>query len=189
VTGAHHSPQGPRSATIVLLGIAVVAVGAACTPAPAPVIVDPTMESLVVQQAAQATLIQSHSEFLSYLATRIPPRREAPTGELVPTPFVTGRVLIEDGRCCIGATAGTTIEVAVAFEGASPLSSVTEMRVRAGARPFDEEEMADAPWEPYHSKASYAFSVPLNWVGFYVTANSRDNFRTLSAVVHDDISG
>jgi hypothetical protein len=188
VTNARHSPRDPPFVTIALLGIAVVAVCAACTPAPVPPMVDPTLESLIGQQAAQATLIQSQSEFLSYLATRMPPRREPPTPALIPTPFVTGVVSIEDGRCCIGATAGTTIQVTVAFEATSPLGPVTEMRVRAGARPFDEADMADAAWEPFRSKASYSFFVPLNWIGFYVTAQFRDELHNLSAVVHDDIS-
>ena len=35
-------------------------------------------------------------------------------------------------------------------------------------------EMADAPWEPFRSEDLYLFTVPLNWVGFYVTAQFRD---------------
>jgi len=30
--------------------------------------------------------------------------------------------------------------------------------------------------------------VPLNWVGFYVTAQFRDQLHNLSAVVQDDVS-
>jgi hypothetical protein len=181
---ARRSPR-PRLLTAILLGAAV---SAACTSAPVTPAADPTLESLIAQQAAQATLIQSQSEFLSYLATRIPPRPEPATPAPLPTPFVTGQVLIEDGRCCVGAVAGTTIQVAAGFEAHSPLAPVTEMRVRAGARPFDEAEMADATWEPFRAEDLYLFTVPLNWVGFYVTAQFRDQAQNVSAVVYDDIS-
>ena len=185
---AREGPLGSRAPAIRLRIVAAALACGACVPATAIPTADPTLASLLAEQAAQATLIQAQGTLISYLATRIPPERIVPTGVAIPTPFVTGAVSIEGGRCCIGATAGTTIEVEVDFEATSPLSPVTEMRVRAGARPFDEAEMEEAPWEPYRYKASYSFSVPLNWVGFYVTAQFRDQLHNLSAVVQDDVS-
>jgi hypothetical protein len=176
-----------RSGFWLRLG-ALTAFCAACVRAPAAPTVDPTIEALVAGQAAQATLIQAQGTFISYLATIVPRASPVPSRVPVPTPFVSGAVSIEDGRCCLGATAGTPIQIAVAFEAASPLAPVTEMRVRAGGRSFDETEMADVPWEPFRSQATYPFVVPLNWVGFYVTAQFRDALQNPSAVVHDDLS-
>jgi hypothetical protein len=149
---------------------------------------DPTVEALISEQAALRTQVHSQGEFLSYLATRIPPIRASPTAVPRPTPFVTGSVVIEEGRCCVGGIAGTTIEVSAAFRADSPVSPVTEMRVRAGSQPFDEEEMAEASWEPYRPEVSFPFLVPLNWVGFYVSAQFRDEMGNESAAAHDDIS-
>ena len=180
--------RGLPSPALLIRTVGAALLCAACAPVtPAPGL-DATLATLLTEQAAQATLIQAQGTLLSHLATRIPPQRFVPTVPAIPTPFVTGVVSIEDGRCCVGAAAGTTIEVGVAFEARSPAAPVTEMRVRAGARPFDESEMADAPWEPFRAQAFYSFSVPLNWVGFYVTAQFRDQLHNLSAVVQDDVS-
>lgn len=186
--GGRRSLGGSQIGSGVRCALAVIAVCASCTPAPLPSTTDSTVEALIEGQAAQATQIQSQNEFLSYLATRIPPAAHAPTTIPSPTPFVSGEVRIEDGRCCIGAVAGTSIEIEADFEATSPMAPVTEMRVRAGARPFEEGEMANAPWEPFRHEAAYLFSVPLNWVGFYVTAQFRDQRQNASAVVYDDIS-
>src|SRR3990172_9128617 len=101
----------PRAAFCALLAVPTAAIMAACGPSvPSS---HPTLEALIAEQHAQATQMQSQSEFISYLATRIPPPRFAPSLVATPTPFVTGSVSIEDGRCCLGAAAGSTILVNV----------------------------------------------------------------------------
>jgi hypothetical protein len=168
------------------LGLVSILGASACRLAAA--LPDPTVEALISEQAALRTQVHSQGEFLSYLATRIPPGRPSPTAQPRPTPFVTGSVVLEEGRCCAGGFAGSTIEVFATFQADSPVSPVTEMRVRAGSQRFDEEDMAEAPWEPFRSEASFPFLVPLNWVGFYVSAQFRDEMGNESAVAHDDIS-
>lgn len=119
---------------LLLRVAALAAVCAACVRAPAVPTPEPTLEALIAELAAQATLIQAQGTFISYLATIVP--RASPGSSIVPspTPFVSGVVLIEDGRCCLGAIAGSTVQIEVDFEAASPLAPVTEMRVRAGGR-------------------------------------------------------
>ena len=46
--------------------------------------------------------------------------------------YVTGSVQFEQGKCCIGGTAGSTIRVTVQFSATSPSGSVSSMRVKAG---------------------------------------------------------
>jgi len=60
--------------------------------------------------------------------------------------------------------------------------------VRAGSQAFDETSISGADWEPFRTESAYPFVVPLNWVGFYVSAQFRDGLGNPSAVVHDDIS-
>jgi hypothetical protein len=97
-------------------------------------------------------------------------------------------VTIEDGRSVAGGTAGSVIPVDVAFEANSPLAPVTEMRVRVGLQSFDESQLAEAPWEPFRSAATYQVAVPLGWVGFYVSVQYRDGLLNVSPAYYDDIS-
>lgn len=101
---------------------------------------------------------------------------------------VRGSVLIEDGGCCAGGTAGDTIQVDVAFEATSPEAPVHEIRVRTGDTCFTEEEMAQAEWEALLPESTYPVHVAINWIGFYVTAQYRDAQGNLSPAYCDDIS-
>jgi len=101
---------------------------------------------------------------------------------------LTGSVQIAGGGCCVGGTAGGTLEVQVDFSAASPFGTVAEMRVRATGTCFPESEMVDAAWEPFTSSKQYPVYVALNWVGFYVSVQYRDDHGNLSPVYCDDIS-
>jgi hypothetical protein len=99
---------------------------------------------------------------------------------------VRGSVEIEGGGCCVGGTEGDTIDVSVTFEASSPFAEVTEMRVSESCP--TEEEMADAPWEPFVSERTYPVKVFINWTGFYIGVQYRDAQGNLSPVYCDDIS-
>ena len=144
---------------------------------------------LATSNADQATQIARQMEIISYLATRIPPRIETPEHPTL-TPYrpLYGSVLIEGGRCCVGGIAGDIIEIEVAFEASSPLADVTEMRVRLGSFHFTEEDMAYAEWEEFVPYKTYSIQVALNWVGFYITVQYRDELGNLSPIYRDDIS-
>ena len=49
-----------------------------------------------------------------------------------PDSVFTGSVVIEEGRCCAGGTAGTQIDLQVDFTANSSAAPVTEMRVQQG---------------------------------------------------------
>jgi hypothetical protein len=101
---------------------------------------------------------------------------------------LTGSVTWEDGRCCAGGTAGETIQVRADFSSSSPHGDVVEMRVRTGSTCFTEEEMEQAAWEPFVPQRSFPFTLAINWVGFYITAQYRDLNGNLSPAFCDDIS-
>jgi hypothetical protein len=124
---------------------------------------------------------------------------EPPTTEVTPagpqTPFtdtgapVSGTVLIEEGRCCVGGVAGSEIQIGVAFQAASSYGNVNEMRVLAtGGGCRREQEMGAAIWEPFSALKTYPFNLPINWVGFYVSVQYRDTSGNISPVICDDIS-
>lgn len=147
------------------------------------------LSGLATSNANVAAQIARQDEIISYLATRIPPYVVTPAPR-IPTPYrpVYGSVVIEGGHCCIGGIAGETIEIGVAFEVTSPLAEVTDMRVRIGGLRFTEDEMAYADWETFVPYKTFSVQVALNWVGFYVTVQYRDELGNLSLVYYDDIS-
>jgi hypothetical protein len=147
-----------------------------------------TLEALVEENEAQSTEISRQEGLLLYLATRVAAPMLPPRTSLEPTPAVYGFVLIEDGACCVGGPAGSTLEVRVSFSAGSPFAEVTEMRVRAGTHAFSEGEMAEAPWEPFVPGRIYPVSVAINWTGFYISAQFRDSLGNPSALYSDDIS-
>jgi len=148
----------------------------------------PTVAALLTQVSVQATELKSQGTFISHLATRIPRSTAPPPGQPTPTPPVMGAVVIEEGRCCVGGLAGQALLIRVAFQAFSPLAPVTEMRVRAGGRWFEQDEFSETDWEPFTSSKTYDFTPPINWVGFYISAQFRDAQGWLSPVYHDDIS-
>jgi hypothetical protein len=46
-----------------------------------------------------------------------------------------------------------------------------------------EDEMVEASWEPFMPPISYSFYTPINWVGFYVSAQYRDASSNISPVM------
>ncbi len=145
--------------------------------------------ALSTQVAAQSTQNAQQDEIISYLATQqMAPF--APTRSVVPTPYypVTGSVLIEDGICCVGGIAGSTIEVSVTFTASSPLADVVDMRVRFGGIPFNEAEMEEAAWEPFVPEKTFQITFIINWVGHWVSVQYRDALGNLSPVYTDDVS-
>jgi hypothetical protein len=103
---------------------------------------------------------------------------------------VTGSVLLEDGRCCVGGLEGSTVNIKAVFEARSPFGEVTDMRVaNGGGQCLTEGEMSAVPWEPFTAEKTYQFAgIPINWVGYYVSVQYRDAQGNLSPVYCDDIS-
>jgi uncharacterized Zn-binding protein involved in type VI secretion len=101
---------------------------------------------------------------------------------------LTGSVQIAGGGCCVGGIAGDILEVQVDFSAASPFGTVAEMRVRTVGICSPESEMVNAFWEPFVPSQRYPVYVALNWVGFYVSVQYRDDHGNLSPVYCDDIS-
>jgi len=101
---------------------------------------------------------------------------------------VSGGVLIEDGRSAAGGTAGDTIDVSVSFNAVSTAADVSEMRVRTGGWCGTEADLAEIAWQPFVTELSYPFTLPINWVGYYVSVQYRDALGNLSPVYCDDIS-
>jgi|GEM_PF-1557157 len=172
-------------------------------PSPTPDFGQATMAALATSQARLlrqlsglersnadlVTQVARQNEIISYLATRIPPRIITPAlPTLTPYRPVYGSVVIEGGHCCIGGIAGETIEIGVVFEATSPLAEVTDMRVRIGGLHFTEDEMTYTEWEEFVPYKTFSVQVALNWVGFYVTVQYRDELGNLSLVYYDDIS-
>ncbi len=111
-----------------------------------------------------------------------------PTPTSLP-PF-TGAVVLEDGACCVGGTVGETIEIDAAFEANSPIAPVTEMRTASsyGGGCLSADELANTAWEPFVSNKTYTVTLANNWIGFYVSAQYRDQTGYTSPVYCDDIS-
>jgi len=101
---------------------------------------------------------------------------------------VIGSVVLEGGNCCAGGTAGSTINVGVEFAAASTYGQVTEMRVSTAGMCFAEADMAEATWEPFAASKTIPVYVGINWAGFYVSVQYRDEQGHLSPVYCDDIS-
>ena len=149
-----------------------------------------TVAALSTRQVELETANFEQDEFISYLATR-PPIIITPIGpDTSPTPYrpVTGRVLIEDGRCCVGGAAGEPLEITITLDAFSPQSEVTDMRIAVGSRFLTEEEMESVSWEPFTREKKLTIPVPANWSGSYASVQFRDAAGDLSFVLHDDIS-
>ena len=101
---------------------------------------------------------------------------------------IQGSVEWEAGRCCAGGVAGETIQLQADFEAESVSGVVQEMRVATGGMCFDEAKLDTVEWEPFVLSKEYPFQVALNWVGYYISVQYRDNQGDLSPVYCDDIS-
>ncbi len=164
---------------------------AACAPRPSTDSPDTlaTLAALSTENARQATQISEQATLISHLATR-GPSTIRPDLTAFPTPYrpVIGSVQIEDGRCCIGGIAGETVQIQVLFEAGSPFGAVSQMRTMAGGLRATEEQLAGVEWVPFAGRAIYNLNVALNWHGFSVSVQFRDEEGNLSPVYHDDIA-
>jgi hypothetical protein len=153
-----------------------------------PTDLETTVEALLTQVSSQSTQIAEHMEFISYLATRVPPLRPSPAAQPGPTPFVTGSLFINDGKCCMAGVAGNPMVIPVVFQAVSPAAEITDMRSRAGPSSFGEADLSDNEWELFSPKKVFEYMPPLNWSGFYVTVQFRDALGNVSPVYSSDIS-
>lgn len=101
---------------------------------------------------------------------------------------VSGEVILEEGRCCAGGIEGETIEIQAAFMAESTAGNVTELRISETGGCATQEIMDQSSWEPFVSEKSFPFDVAINWVGFYLSVQYRDEQGNLSPIYCDDIS-
>ncbi len=109
----------------------------------------------------------------------------APQQSVDVPPALHGSVLLEDGKCCVGAVAGEETLIQAVFQVSDPSA---QMRIGSGLHPFDEVELSKSPWEPFSTTRTFRYLVPINWTGFYVTAQFKDKSGKLSSIYSDDIS-
>lgn len=102
---------------------------------------------------------------------------------------VKGSVEIEGGICCAGGKAGEAIDLRVAFRAESPYGPIVAMRVVGGSLFCPAaEKMESVPWEPFVAEKIYSATLTINWVGWFVAVQYRDEEGHLSPVYCDDIS-
>ena len=115
-------------------------------------------------------------------ATTVEPQiTSAPSG-------IQGSVEWEAGRCCAGGVAGETIQLQADFKAESASGVVQDMRAATGGMCFDETELETVGWEPFVLSKEYPVQVALNWIGYYISVQYRDDQGILSPVYCDDIS-
>jgi hypothetical protein len=136
------------------------------------------------------------TEFFLTIKSKIPPNA---TLDKLPSPVltalaatrtvqpVTGAVLIERGICCAGGKAGSKKLLNVEFTAASPTGRVTEMRVQPGSCVKDAAQL-QASWEPFQISKTYEATLALNWVGWTINVQYRDEGGHVSPIYCDDIS-
>lgn len=149
-----------------------------------------TISHLETIQSYQATQIGSVSHMAGPVATTAAP--EIPVITFTPSPTATtivyGSVVIEDGICCAGGLAGDEIEINVAFEAFSDAGEVVEMRlVTTFSRP-GENRLVEEDWVPYESEMTFSTQLAVNWVGWWIGVQYRDDLGNLSPIYYDDIS-
>jgi hypothetical protein len=144
------------------------------------------MGKMSTQVAVLSTNAASLGTQVSYLATRGP----APATQIrTPSPSgIIGSVVIEEGKCCVGAITGEQIEIQARFTAVGLEAPILLMRTASGGYSGSAEALEDAAWEPFHELKSFTYRVPINWTGFYVQVQFQDTLGNVSAVYTDDIS-
>jgi hypothetical protein len=140
----------------------------------------------IAEQASQATRL---SEFVSYLATVVPrvnPTLVAPS--LTPFVPVSGAVILEAGRCCVGGIVGQPLTLHAELLAHSQAGEVIEMRTYLGPATATIRDLANQPWEPFRPQVTFEIVPGINWVGTYVSAQFRDSQGAVSEITWDDIS-
>jgi uncharacterized coiled-coil protein SlyX len=150
---------------------------------------DEFIEFLATQVSALATQNVQQDTHISYLATRGP----APSTStfILPAtivPVIVGGVEIEGGKCCVGGVAGEEINIRVRFTAIGLEFPTTEMRYLTGGYSLLDDQLDNAPWEPYVEELTFSYKIPTNWTGFYIRVQYRDSLGNLSPIYTDDIS-
>jgi hypothetical protein len=126
-------------------------------------------------------------------ATEVSPTGTATSFSETPTAIsnssvFTGSVLIEGGQSMTGGVIGQTITMTVTFTAHSTAGEVKEMRVNRGGGCASESAIASSTWEPFAAQKAYATTAPMAIVGWYASAQYRDDKGNVSPVYCDDIS-
>ena len=101
-------------------------------------------------------------------------------------PEWTGSVVLNNGSCCIGGTAGVPLGIPATFSAISSFSSATQMRTRLGGE-CRFASIDGSAWEPFSTQKTFTFTPPINWVTIGVAAQFRDSIGTESPLYCDDI--
>lgn len=148
---------------------------------------------LLQAMATQLSLVSTQNAFygtqIAYLATRGPAISTVvfiPTTS--PSDLVGGLVEIEQGKCCVGGTAGDEIDIMVKFIAIGIDAPVKEMRYTTGSYVNINQDFNSLNWEPYTEEKSFTYRIPINWTGFYIRVQFRDTSGNLSPIYSDDIS-
>ncbi len=105
-----------------------------------------------------------------------------------PGPII-GSVLIEQGACCKGGIAGSELTVSVDFYANSTIGAITSMRVLVGgSNVTDQGALEKGFWEPFSAQKEFSIILPINWIGFYVSTQYKDEQGNVSPMYWDDIS-
>lgn len=99
---------------------------------------------------------------------------------------VTGSVTIAGGNAIVGGVAGSKVNLKVQYYAASPLGKVTQMRTQTVTS--CKSPQLTAAWEPFTPEKTYSATLALNFVGFYVAGQFKDEKGNLSPVYCDDIT-
>ena len=140
------------------------------------------VSSLSTENAVQGTRI-------AYLATRGPaPATVVVDRSQTPSDLIIGSVEIEQGKCCVGGTAGEQLELLVEFNAIGLQAPVTEMRYRNGGYANLIQDPNEEDWVAYTSVLYFTYRIPINWTGYHVQVQFRDSLGNLSQIYSDDIS-
>jgi hypothetical protein len=172
------------------------------TPAPMP---------LKTSDTPRAVFVKSSDTPTQFLETRFVDLSGSATAQVVPgmvttssvrTPIarteavtpqasypVQGKVLLQDGMCCVGGVVGTQTLMSIAFSAQSPSGTVTEMRFRLSTMCMAEADLAQVAWQPFVPDVTLPLKISaINWIGYWVSVQYRDGQGNLSPVYCDDIS-
>jgi hypothetical protein len=164
-----------------------------------------TLAALETEKVELAADVEKLEGWNSYMATQIGAHQlvlrdleatagmdtgngPTPTFTLTPLDIIYG-VMIEGNSCCVGGTAGETIDVVVQFQPDwSELESpAVEMRVITGVANVTAADMVNQPWEPVVAEKAYQVYVPTNWTTFWVHVQYRTAEGVVSLIYSDEI--
>jgi hypothetical protein len=148
------------------------------------------LETIQAYQSTQLGAISPAGGERPPVVTTAAPQSPVITFTPSPTAYtpVYGSVEIEEGICCAGGQAGEEIDINVAFEAYSAAGEVVEMRVVTSFSRPNESRLVDAEWVSYQSEQIYTIQLAINWVGWWVGVQYRDDQGNLSPMYVDDIS-